>query len=63
MSTWRLSNGAVAVFEVPASSTVQDVHDALGRLESTGHARRNGPLFTAVRWMLTAAPEEDRKRA
>jgi hypothetical protein len=63
MATWRLSSGAAAVLGVQASSTVEDLQDALRRLERTGHARRTGPLFTTTRWTLSAAPEEDRKRA
>lgn len=63
MATWRLSNGDAAVLSVYRSDTIQDVQQALRRLEGTGHARSGVSPFASARWTLTAVPEEDRKRA
>jgi hypothetical protein len=63
MATWKLSNGAAAVFSIRDGNTPDEVQKALRRLERTGHARRTGPLLAVTRWTLTQVPEDDRKRA
>lgn len=63
MAAWRLSHGNVVVLSIRDSSTVEEVLDALRRLERTGHAARNGPLFGMTRWKVRSVPRDDRMRA
>lgn len=63
IATWKLAYGAGAVLSIRDTSTIDEVHQALRRLEGTGHASRTGTIFTTARWTVTGEPADDRKRA
>jgi len=63
MAAWKLSNGAGAVWSIRDASTVEEVEQALRRLERTGHSHRTGPLFAVARWSVRREPKEMARRA